>query len=437
MSKSKGNIVDPWDHFNREGADATRWYMVTAGAPWNPLKFDPNGVRETYAKMFLTLWNCYKFHADYAALDNFDPDANECPVGSRPSLDRWILSKLNSVASEYHAQFEGWDFHKACRDLEEFVVNDLSNWYVRRSRRRLWDEADSSDKLACQHTLHDVLTTLCRLIAPVSPFMVDVIHRNLTGESVHLADWPTPQHQDTELESRMQLVRNLAEAGRKVRVDNDHRQRLPCQTGWLVGAKGIDEFYPILAEEINVLDLQTENDLDRFQRIEVSPNRKTLGRKCRQDLPKVMAALAEADPDALWDDIQNGRCVIAGFELEPIDVEVKRVEREGFAAMTAEDSDVTLVLDMTITDTLLSMGLAREIIRRVQQKRKELDLDVDATISLNVWLDEGNPELLGGDWDHIVSEVRAKTAILDQGGQASEDADSFDVDGIGIHFRVD
>ena len=129
--------------------------------------------------------------------------------------------------------------------------------------------------------------------------------------------------------------------------------------------------------------------------------------------------------------------MIAGFELEPIDVEVKRVEREGFAAMTAEDSDVTLVLDMTVTGELRSMGLAREIIRRVQQKRKELDLDVDATISLNVWLDEGNPELLGVDWDHIVSEVRAKTAILDQGGQAPEDADSFDVDEIGVHFRVD
>ena len=235
----------------------------------------------------------------------------------------------------------------------------------------------------------------------------------------------------------MQLVRNLAEAGRRVRVKNDHRQRLPCQSGWLVGASGIDEFYQILSEEINVLDLQTETDLDRFQRIEIAPNRKTLGRKCRQDLPKVMAALAEADPEALWDDIQNGRCVISGFELEPIDVEVKRVEREGFAAMTAEDSDVTLVLDMTVTDELLSMGLAREIIRRVQQKRKDLDLDVEASISLTVWLDEGNPLLMGGDWDHVVSEVRAKDAVLDQGGEAPEGSDTFDVDGAGIHFSVD
>ena len=394
-------------------------------------------MRDTYGKMFLTLWNCYKFHTDYAALDDFDSEASDCPVSSRSSLDRWIISKLNSVVSDYQAQFESWDFHKACRDLEDFLVNDLSNWYVRRCRRRLWDEGDSADKMACQHTLHDVLTTLCRLIAPVSPFMVDEIHRNLTGESVHLADWPTPQHQDAELEARMQLVRNLAEAGRRVRVKNDHRQRLPCQSGWLVGASGIDEFYPILSEEINVLNLQTETDLDRFQRIEIAPNRKTLGRKCRQDLPKVMAALAEADPEALWDDIQSGRCVIAGFELEPIDVEVKRVEREGFAAMTAEDSDVTLVLDMTVTEELLSMGLAREIIRRVQQKRKDLDLDVEASISLSVWLDEGNPLLMGGDWDHVVSEVRAKDAVLDQGGQAPEGSDTFDVDGVGIHFSVD
>jgi isoleucyl-tRNA synthetase len=190
MSKSRGNIVDPWDHFNREGADATRWYMVTAGAPWNPLKFDSNGVRETYAKMFLTLWNIYKFHADYAALDGFDPEQSTSEVASRPSLDRWILSRLATTAQNYHADFKGWNFHKACRDLEDFIVNDVSNWYVRRSRRRLWDDAETTDKVACQHTLHEILTTVCRLVAPVSPFMVDTIHRNLTGETVHQAAWP-------------------------------------------------------------------------------------------------------------------------------------------------------------------------------------------------------------------------------------------------------
>ncbi len=267
--------------------------------------------------------------------------------------------------------------------------------------------------------------------------MVDQIHRNLTGESVHLADWPTRDNEDSDLEARMQLVRNLAEAGRKIRVENDHRQRLPCQTGWLVGAKGIEEFYDILAEELNVMELTTENDLDRFQRIEVAPNRKTLGRKCRQDLPKVMAALAEADPEALWDDISNGRCVIDGYELEPVDVEVKRVEREGFAALTAEDSDVTLVLDMTKTPELLSKGLAREIIRRVQQKRKDMDLAVDASINLSVWLELGNSELMDADWEHVRSEVRADEAILDQGGEGPDDADAFEVEGAVVKFVVE
>lgn len=433
MSKSKGNIVDPWDHFNREGADATRWYMVTAGAPWNPLKFDSNGVRETYAKMFLTLWNCYKFHADYASLDSFD--SSSASQGDASSLDRWILSRLATVSNAYTAQFEAWDFHKAGRDLEEFIVNDLSNWYVRRSRRRLWDSNESADKLACQHTMHTVLTTICRLIAPIAPFMVDSIHRNLTGTSVHLADWPSPLVSDVGLEQRMSLVRNLAEAGRKIRAENDHRQRLPCATGWLVGAEGIDEFYPILAKELNVEQLLTEGDLDRFQMIEVLPNRKTLGKKCRQDMTKVMAAILEMDAEAILDDIENGKCIIDGYTIEAVDVEIKRVEREGFAAMTADESDVTLVLDLVTTPALLSKGLAREIIRRVQQKRKDLNLEVDATITLSVWLGDGNPDLLEADWTHVCSEVRAAASAF-ANDTPPADADHFEVDGGDIHFNV-
>ena len=228
MSKSKGNIVD-LGSFNR-GADATRW-LVTAGTPWirsSLIQRGPETRQDVpHTSEFL------QFHADYAALDNFDPDANKCPVESRSSLDRWVL-KVELCCSDYHAQFEGWDFHKACRDLEDFVVNDLSTgMFVEVDAGCGMKETVQTSWPA--NIRYDVLTMLCRLIAPVSPFMVDVIHRNLTGESVHLADWPTPQHQDAELESRMQLVRNLAEAGRKVRVDEGHRQRLPCQTaGWSV-----------------------------------------------------------------------------------------------------------------------------------------------------------------------------------------------------------
>jgi isoleucyl-tRNA synthetase len=467
MSKSKGNIVDPWDHFNREGADATRWYMVTAGAPWNPLKFDSNGVRETYAKMFLTLWNIYKFHADYAALDGFDPETNQVDVEQRPTLDRWILSRLASTAKAYHADFVAWNFHKACRDLENFVVNDLSNWYVRRSRRRLWDDAESTDKLACQHTLHEVLTTVCKLMAPVSPFMVDVIHRNLTGNTVHQAAWPlgTPgglegatadswdkdaaaataqlPPQDLDLEGSMALVRELAEVGRRIRVDAGRRQRLPCAQGWIVSGPDLAEFHDILAEELNVEAIEVEQDLDRFQKIELAPNFRALAPKARSEVNAVANEIKNSsDPEALLASIEAGQCEIMGVAIEMTDVELKRTEREGFAASTVqigqgdEATQISLVLDMNDAPALLSKGLARDITRRIQAKRKTLNMEIEATIDLEIWMQEA-PELFDEDQQWIVTETRCSAAVFHPTSEAPpEDADQFEVDGTTVWFAV-
>ena len=446
MSKSKGNVVDPWDHFNKEGSDSIRWYMTTQSAPWSPTNFDPNGVRESYAKMFLTLWNVYRFHADYAAMDGFDANSEEgyVAVSERSPLDRWVLSKVTSMADSYHRHFEDWDFHKAGRELEEFVVNDLSNWYVRRSRRRLWEEADSNDKRGCQHTLHEVLLLVCQLMAPVSPFMPDVIHRALSGSSVHLADWPVGSSlverslppRDYGLEQQMALVRNLAEAGRRIRVDEGRRQRLPCRNGWIIGGPGLGDFHDILAEELNVENLMTEEDLDRFQRIVLEPNRKVLGAKCRSDLPAVLAKLDTADADSLLLEIEAGIAALAGYQITMDDIEVRRTERDGYSAATLADEDfgdVSLVLDMSVDDELLSRGLARDVIRRIQSKRKELDLAVEDSISLSVWIE--GAELADEDWGHVQSETRAGSAALNEGAQPSE-ADSFEVDGIGVTFRV-
>ncbi|MBT4920180.1 MAG: class I tRNA ligase family protein, partial [Euryarchaeota archaeon] len=467
MSKSRGNIVDPWDHFNREGADATRWYMVTAGAPWSPLKFDPNGVRETYAKMFLTLWNIYKFHADYAALDGFDPETNGVDVVTRPPLDQWILSRLATVAKGYHHDFTTWNFHKACRDLEDFIVNDLSNWYVRRSRRRLWDEAANEDKLSCQNTLHEVLTTVCRLVAPVSPFMVDVIHRNLAGTGVHQAAWPlgvpgslegatadnwdqaaaeataTLPPQDLSLEEAMALVRELAETGRRIRIDAGRRQRLPCGDGWIVSGPDLAQFHEILAEELNVENISVETDLDRFQQIELAPNFRALAPRARGDVNAIAGEIRNAtDPVAMYQQIKSGDLIIMGIKIEESDVEVKRIEKSGFAASTiqigqGDDSyQVSLVLDMNDTPELLSKGLARDITRRIQAKRKDLDLDIEATIDLEVWT-ENAPELFEIDRQWIVTETRASAAVFHPGDDnPSQNAESFEVDGAKIHFIV-
>ena len=467
MSKSRGNIVDPWDHFNREGADATRWYMVTAGAPWSPLKFDPNGVRETYAKMFLTLWNIYKFHADYAALDGFDPDIHTIDVAQRPPLDQWILSRLATVAKGYHEGFKTWNYHKACRELEDFVVNDLSNWYVRRSRRRLWEEAENNDKLACQNTLHEVLTIVCRLVAPVSPFMVDVIYRNLTGLSVHQADWPlgtpgslpgatadswdekaakataTIPKQNPDLESRMALVRELAETGRRIRVDAGRRQRLPCGDGWIVSGPNLGEFHDILAEELNVENIYIETDLDRFQQIELAPNFRALAPRARGDVNAIAGEIRNAeDPSAMLEQIKAGSLEIMGITIEEGDVEVKRVEKSGFAASTIQVGQgddayhVSLVLDMNDTPELLSKGLARDITRRIQAKRKDLNLEIEATIGLEVWL-ENAPELFESDRDWIISETRASKTNFHSGGDSiNAEAEQFEVDGAKISFIV-
>jgi len=468
MSKSRGNIVDPWDHFNREGADATRWYMVTAGAPWNPMKFDPNGVRETYAKMFLTLWNVYKFHADYAALDGFDPEASTVPVAMRPALDRWVLSRLGTVANDYHENFVNWQFHKAGRDLEDFVVNDLSNWYVRRSRRRLWDEADSNDKRSCQHTLHEVLLTVCRLVAPVAPFMVDEIHRNLTGASVHTAPWPagvpgslegatsddwdevaakataTLPPTDPELEATMALVRELAEAGRRIRIDGNRRQRLPCAQGWIVAGPDLSEFHDLLAEELNVETMLVENDLDRFQRIELAPNFRALAPKARSTVNEVAQAIRTAeDPEALLQAINAGGAEVLGVTVEASDVDVKRVERPGFAAQTVEvpDADgaslhVSLVLDMNDSPALLSKGMARDITRRVQAQRKAMDLELEATIDLEVWMVNG-PTMEEADEAWVAAETRCAGCVFHpEGSTPPEGAETFEVDGTTVHFTV-
>jgi len=444
MSKSRGNVVDPWDHFNLEGADAIRWYMTTQSSPWQPTNFDPSGVRESYARMFLTLWNIYRFHADYAALDSFNGNIESSEPSSRPSLDKWILSQTSATAERVSLLFEQWDFHKAGREIERFVVDDISNWYVRRSRRRLWDEGESDDKAACHHTLREVLGVACKLMAPIAPFMADKIHRDLFQTSVHLADWPCgsdlidsklPQR-DPELELRMELVRNLAEAGRRIRVESSRRQRLPCKRGWIVGGISVGDLTGILSEELNVGLLEEENDLERFQKVQLKPNRRNLGRKCTTDLPRVLRELEAVDPESFLLEIEAGIAYLGGYQITLDDVEIHRVEKDGYAAATieSEQGNVTLVLDMSLDDDLLSKGLARDIIRRVQAKRKEMDLRIEAEISLEIALGPDSPKLAENDWDHILSETRATSGKLT--GDLSSSESTFEVDGIIIGFTV-
>jgi len=273
-----------------------------------------------------------------------------------------------------------------------------------------------------------------RLIAPVSPFMSDEIHRNLTGVSVHMADWPQSESVNQEVLQAMEIVRELAETGRRIRVDADRRQRLPCAEGWIVSGPDLSDFHDILAEELNVEKISLETDLDRFQQVVVVPNRRTLGAKCRQDLPAVLQGISDGDSESMLASIDAGNLVIAGYQITSEDIELRRVEREGYAAQTLqmEDSSVSLVLDMSDSPELLSKGLARDITRRIQASRKDLNLEIEDTISLKVWM-QNAPELFEQDKTWIISETRANDANFEIGEGTGE---MFEVDGSTIWYSV-
>jgi isoleucyl-tRNA synthetase len=273
--------------------------------------------------------------------------------------------------------------------------------------------------------------------------MPDAIHRGLTGNSVHLADWPIGSDlvdrslptRDFGIEQEMSLVRSLAEAGRRIRVESNRRQRLPCQTGWIVGGLDISRFNDILAEELNVEVLTTEANLDAFQKIVLEPNRKVLGAKCRSDLPSVLAQLDLADPEELLLEIEAGIAALGGYEITMEDIEVRRAEKEGFAAQTLsfDEGDVSIVLDLHTDSSLLSKGMARDITRRIQAKRKEMDLRVESSIRLSVWVE--GLTLENSDWEHVITETRAGEHSLNQGKKPS-DADTFEVDGTTVSFQI-
>jgi isoleucyl-tRNA synthetase len=297
--------------------------------------------------------------------------------------------------------------------------------------------------------------------------MVDTIHRNLTGETVHQAAWPLGvpgslegatadswdedaaaatanlPPQDSALETTMALVRELAEVGRRIRVEAGRRQRLPCSQGWIVSGPDMEEFHDILAEELNVETIAVENDLDRFQQIELAPNFRALAPKARSEVNAVAGEIKNAsDPSAMFAAIQAGTCEILGISIEESDVEIRRVEREGFAASTVtigqgdEVQQISLVLDMNDTPALLSKGLARDITRRIQAMRKDLNLAIEATIDLEIWTANA-PEMFEQDREWIVSETRAAAAVFHSGDEEHpSDAETFEVDGTSVWFAV-
>jgi isoleucyl-tRNA synthetase len=420
MSKSLGNVIDPWTVLNQQGADALRWYLLTAGTPWSARRVSIEIIEESLRRHLLTLWNTYSFWVTYASLEGFDPAAEAIPVGERPEMDRWILAELDDAVRTATESLDRFDATHAGRRIERFV-DDLSNWYVRRCRRRFWRSREEADTRAAFLTLWECLVTVSKLIAPFTPFVADEIFTNLAGtddrepESVHLADWPAPEEGrvDDSLRRRMALVRRLVSLGRSARVDAKIRVRQPLQRALVV--LPTSEFHDfsgleaLMAEELNVKSIETAHGLEELVSYTIKPNFKLLGPRLGPKVKGVGHALATAEARDLVSALETSGVVTLevdgeSVELSADELDVRVEGREGFAL--AQDGPYGVALDVHLSDELVSEGVAREVVRAVQELRKTAGLAVEDRIELWLAARELGADL-GEHVDFIAAEVLA------------------------------
>ena len=391
MSKRLGNAVDPFDQLDKYGADALRWYMLTNAQPWDNLKFDESGVDEVCRKFFGTLFNTYKLFAQYANVDGFDPAAPAVPVAQRPEIDRWALSKLNTLVSQVLAAYEDYDITTAGRLIQDFVCDEVSNWYVRLNRKRYWGGEKGADKDAAYQTLHEILVKVAILGAPIAPFYMDRLYRDLTGSatSVHFVLMPkvAAEQIDADLEESMALAQkacSLVHSLRKLHHLNV-RQPLSKVVVPVISEKvrsQLGRFSDLVLGEVNVKELEFIADTTGILTLKIKPNFKTLGKVYGKRMKEIAAAFAGLD-QATISAIQ--RSDLAGTDytlalpegdvvLHPDDYEISSEDMQGWAVAT--EGSLTVALDLVVTDELRCEGVARELVNRIQNLRKDSGFDI-------------------------------------------------------------
>ncbi len=422
MSKSKKNYVDPNLILDHDGADALRWYLVSANAPWMSTRFYEEAVKDTLGKFLLTFWNSYNFFTTYASLDRFDPEKDMIPLLQRVVLDKWVLSRFNHLIEDIFKFIETFEIHKAARAIEGFIIDDFSNWYLRRSRKRLWVEEKTKDKLSGYSSMYDIFLGLSKLLAPFIPFITEETYQNLKiesmPESIHLCDYLKPNKKaiDKHLEKGMKQIRELVEIGRALRSKIGIKVRYPLSKATIVCSKDqenlIKNLLGLLEEEINVKSISFARDSSQFMTKSVKPNYSHLGPKYKDKAKGIINELERLDKQEIYKKlIKNNEVTITidkkNIKLTKEDFEIVENVKEHIAR---EDTDnVTLLLDTTLTPELEAEGFAREIIRRIQSMRKELDLDVEDRISTKINVDSKKKQALQKWEDYIKGETRSKT----------------------------
>lgn len=433
MSKHLGNVVDPWTVLDKQGADAVRWYFYTNSSPWLPNRFYDKAVDEAQSKFMGTLWNTYAFFVLYANIDNFDPNNYKLEYDKLSAMDKWVLSKLNTLVKYVDGCLDSYKITESSRAMADFV-DDLSNWYVRRSRERFWGKDMPQDKVNAYMTLYTVLTTMVKLSAPFVPFMSENIYQNLVAKqikdapkSVHLCSYPECDESmiDAALEHNMDLVLSAVVAGRAARNTANIKNRQPIGNMYIKADKKLDDMYlDIIREELNVKNIEFRDDVSSFTSYSFKPQLRTLGKKYGKLIPEISGYLKESDGTKLMDELNDTGAVRftvsdgTAIELEKDDLLIETAKLEGF--VSESDKGTTVVLDTNLTEELIEEGFVRELISKLQTMRKEAGFEVLDRIRV---YHEGNDVIEGifaRNGDNISGDVLATEIVKGKGGYTKE-----------------
>ena len=424
MSKSKGNAVDPFDALNKYGADAIRWYFYINSAPWLPNRFHGKAVVEGQRKFMSTLWNTYAFFVLYADIDNFDPTKYELNYEQLPVMDKWLLSRLNTTVQAVDNDLANYKIPEAARALQEFV-DEMSNWYVRRSRERFWAKGMEQDKINAYMTLYHALVTIAKTAAPMIPFMTEDIYQNLVRsvdkdapESIHLCDFPTVNEAwiDKDLEADMKELLEIVVLGRACRNTANIKNRQPIGTMYVKAEKKMSEFYTdIIADELNVKEVKFADDVESFISYSFKPQLRTVGPKYGKLLGGIRQALTDINGTAAMNELRtNGvlKLDINGnnVELTEEDLLIETAQTEGY--VSESDGETSVVLDTNLTPELIEEGFVREIISKIQTMRKEAGFEVMDKIVVYAHGNDKIQDVMKAHKDEIKSEVLADEMVL-------------------------
>ena len=430
MSKSKGNAVDPFDALDTYGADAIRWYFYINSAPWLPNRFHGKAVQEGQRKFMGTLWNTYAFFVLYANIDGFDASKYSLEYDRLPVMDKWLLSKLNTLITTVDSNLENYRIPETARALQDFV-DDMSNWYVRRSRERFWAKGMEQDKINAYMTLYTALVTVSKLAAPMIPFMTEDIYRNLVvsldknaPESVHLCDFPVADDAfvDSKLEADMDAVLKTVVLGRACRNASNIKNRQPISTMFIKASFTLGEFYQeIIEEELNIKEVVFTEDVRNFTSYSFKPQLKTVGPKYGKQLGAIQKVLSSLDGNAAMDELnETGSLTLdAGGEviLTKEDLLIEMTQKEGFASEA--DGGITVVLDTNLTEELVEEGFVYEVISKIQTMRKEADFEVMDHIRVAITGNQKITEIVRRNENSIAGKVLADE-ISEEGSFAVE-----------------